>query len=161
MVSLVQINYTIIDSLAGELILYGNFDSLMGVGFLQARSWAKEIDLWTEDLRPFKEIVLQLNKYFDGNLRDFRVPLSPSGTRFQLDVYRELLKIPYGETRTYSEIAKAIGSAKAVRAVGSANSKNPIAIVIPCHRVIGRDGSLTGFAGGLEAKRALLQLEQA
>ena len=75
-------------------------------------------------------------------------------------MYRQLLKIPYGETRTYSEIAKAIGSPKAVRAVGSANSKNPLAIIIPCHRVIGRDGSLTGFAGGLEAKKALLQLEQ-
>ena len=117
-------------------------------------------DEWNEDSRAFKEVIFQLRKYFDGRLKEFSIPIFPSGTKFQLDVYRQLLKIPYGETRTYSEIAKAIGNTKAVRAVGSANSKNPLAIIIPCHRVIGRDGTLTGFAGGLEAKKALLQLEQ-
>ena len=155
-----QISYTIIESLAGELILYGTRHSLMGLGFFKSKGWVKEIDEWNEDSRAFKEVIVQLRKYFDGRLKEFSIPISPSGTKFQLDVYRQLLKIPYGQTRTYSEIAKAIGSPKAVRAVGSANSKNPLAIIIPCHRVIGRDGSLTGFAGGLEAKKALLQLEQ-
>ena len=155
-----QISYTIIESLAGELILYGTRHSLMGLGFFKSKGWVKEIDEWNEDYRAFKEVIVQLRKYFDGRLKEFSIPISPSGTKFQLDVYRQLLKIPYGQTRTYSEIAKAIGSPKAVRAVGSANSKNPLAIIIPCHRVIGRDGSLTGFAGGLEAKKALLQLEQ-
>ena len=155
-----QISYTIIESLAGELILYGPRHSLMGLGFFKSKGWAKEIDEWNEDSRAFKEVIVQLRKYFDGRLKEFSIPISPSGTKFQLDVYWQLLKIPYGQTRTYSEIAKAIGSTKAVRAVGSANSKTPLAIIIPCHRVIGRDGSLTGFAGGPEAKKALIQLEQ-
>ena len=159
MVSLVQIKYTIIESLAGELILYGNHRCLMGVGFMETKDWANKIDQWVEDAGSFEGVVIQLNEYFDGRLKEFGIPLSPSGTKFQLGVYRQLIKIPYGETRTYTEIAEAIGNAKAVRAVGSANSKNPIAIIIPCHRVIGKDGSLTGFAGGLEAKKALLQLE--
>ena len=160
MASLVQINYTIIESLAGELILYGNRSSLMGLGFMETSNWANRIDQWVEDSATFKEVVVQLNKYFDGTLKEFNIPLSPSGTKFQLGVYRQLIKIPYGETRTYTEIAEEIGNTKAVRAVGNANSKNPIAIIIPCHRVIGRDGSLTGFAGGLEAKKALLKLEE-
>ena len=155
-----QISYTIIESLAGKLILYGTRHALMGLGFFKSKGWVKEIDEWNEDSRAFKEVIVQLRKYFDGRLKEFSIPISPSGTKFQLDVYRQLLKIPYGETRTYSEIAKAIGNTKAVRAVGSANSKNPLAIIIPCHRVIGHDGTLTGFAGGLEAKKALLQLEQ-
>ena len=103
----------------------------------------------------------QLQGYFSGTLKRFEMPISLSGTEFQQSVYRQLINIPYGETRSYSDIAEAIGNKKAVRAVGNANSKNPIAIVLPCHRVIGRDGSLTGFAGGIEAKKILLRLENA
>ena len=161
MKSLLEISYAIIDSPVGELILYGNRDCLLGLGFLKNTSWSKESDVWTKDPRIFKETTAQLRQYFDGNLKQFSVPFSPSGTQFQLNVYRQLLKIPYGETRSYSEIAEAVGNPKAVRAIGSANSRNPIAIIIPCHRVIGRDGSMTGFAGGLESKKALLGLERA
>ena len=161
MKSLLEISYAIIDSPVGELILYGNRDCLLGLGFLKNTSWSKKSDVWTKDPRIFKETITQLRQYFDGNLKQFSVPFSPSGTQFQLNVYRQLLKIPYGETRSYSEIAEAVGNPKAVRAIGSANSKNPIAIIIPCHRVIGRDGSMTGFAGGLESKKALLGLERA
>ena len=133
----------------------------MGVGFLRARDWTKEREPWVEQPAAFREIMGQLQGYFSGTLKRFEMPISLSGTEFQQSVYRQLINIPYGETRSYSDIAEAIGNKKAVRAVGNANSKNPIAIVVPCHRVIGRDGSLTGFAGGIEAKKILLRLENA
>jgi methylated-DNA-[protein]-cysteine S-methyltransferase len=100
-----------------------------------------------------------LKEYFDGTRRHFDLPLGPRGTEFQLRVWEALTQIPYGQTRSYRDIALAIGKPTAVRAVGAANGRNPLPIVVPCHRVIGSDGSLTGFAGGLEAKTRLLQLE--
>ena len=133
----------------------------MGVGFLRARDWTKEREAWAERPQAFREIIGQLQGYFSGTLKRFEMPISLSGSEFQQSVYRQLINIPYGETRSYSDIAEAIGNKKAVRAVGNANSKNPIAIVVPCHRVIGRDGSLTGFAGGIEVKKTLLKLENA
>jgi O-6-methylguanine DNA methyltransferase len=105
--------------------------------------------------------VRQLNEYFAGRRRRFDLPLDLRGTDFQKRCWRELLKIPYGETRSYADIARAIGNPAAVRAVGLANGQNPVAIVVPCHRVIGSDGSLTGYGGGLEIKRKLLELEGA
>ena len=102
----------------------------------------------------------ELREYFAGERREFTLPLSPKGTPFQRRVWDALLTIPYGETRSYGEIAALAGSPKASRAVGAANHRNPISIFIPCHRVIGADGSLTGYGGGLEVKRALLELEQ-
>ncbi len=101
----------------------------------------------------------QLREYFAGQRRAFDLPLAPSGTPFQQAVWQALCRIPYGEVRTYAQIAREIGRPRACRAVGMANHCNPIAIIIPCHRVIGADGSLTGYAGGLETKRALLTLE--
>jgi methylated-DNA-[protein]-cysteine S-methyltransferase len=101
----------------------------------------------------------QLREYFTGDRREFDLPLAASGTVFQQSVWQALRDIPYGEVRSYSDIARAIGRKTAVRAVGAANGRNPLPIVIPCHRVIGSDGSLTGFAGGLRAKTLLLQLE--
>ena len=133
----------------------------MGVGFLRARDWTKERETWVERPEVFREVIGELQDYFSGTLKRFEMPISLSGTEFQRSIYRQLINIPYGETRSYSDIAEAIGNKKAVRAVGNANSKNPIAIVVPCHRVIGRDGSLTGFAGGIEAKKILLRLENA
>jgi methylated-DNA-[protein]-cysteine S-methyltransferase len=106
------------------------------------------------------ELQRQLDLYWDGRLREFTVPLAPRGTPFQLAVWRALVTIPYGETMSYKELADSIGRPRAVRAVGRANGANPIAIVIPCHRVVGATGSLTGYGGGLEAKRALLELEE-
>lgn len=106
------------------------------------------------------EGVRQLRAYFGGELRHFDLPLDPQGTEFQRRVWMKLLTIPYGETRSYAEIAGAVGSPKAVRAVGAANGSNPIAIVIPCHRVIGSNGKLTGYGGGLPLKQRLLALER-
>lgn len=102
----------------------------------------------------------QLGRYFAGELREFRIPLDPRGTEFQMRVWRELCAIPFGETRSYGQIAQALGQPKAVRAVGAANGQNPIPIVVPCHRVIGANGKLVGFGGGLEMKRRLLAIEQ-
>jgi len=102
----------------------------------------------------------QLEEYFEGKRRKFDVPLNPQGTEFQRSVWRTLQEIPYGETRSYKQVAQAAGSPNACRAVGLANNKNPIWIMIPCHRVIGSDGSLTGYGGGLEMKQKLLELEK-
>jgi methylated-DNA-[protein]-cysteine S-methyltransferase len=103
----------------------------------------------------------ELRTYFAGNLRVFRVPLDIQGTDFQLAVWHHLLKIPYGETRSYAQVAQAVGQPKAVRAVGAANGANPVAIIVPCHRVIGSSGTLTGYGGGLPLKKRLLELEGA
>lgn len=107
-----------------------------------------------------REAALQLDAYFDGRLRTFSLPLAPEGTAFQQDVWRVLEAIPYGETLSYADVADRVGRPTAVRAVGAANGRNPIPIIIPCHRVIGSSGKLVGFGGGLDAKRALLGLEQ-
>jgi methylated-DNA-[protein]-cysteine S-methyltransferase len=106
------------------------------------------------------QTVEQLTEYFEGKRTQFDLPLDVEGTPFQKAVWTQLLRIPYGETRTYGEIAKAIGRPGAARAVGMANHENPIAVVIPCHRVIGRDGSLTGYAGGVQLKAQLLSIER-
>lgn len=103
----------------------------------------------------------QLQEYFDGRRRQFDLPLAPQGTPFQQSVWQQLLKIPYGETRSYGDLANALNNLGAIRAVGAANGRNPISIVIPCHRVIGSDGTLTGYAGGIERKQKLLAREDA
>ncbi|HOO76222.1 MAG TPA: methylated-DNA--[protein]-cysteine S-methyltransferase, partial [Tepiditoga sp.] len=107
-----------------------------------------------------KKTYSELKLYLDGKLKHFSIPLNPEGTDFRKKVWKELQNIPYGETRSYGEIASATGNSKAGRAVGGANHNNPIAIIIPCHRVIGSDGSLTGYGGGPEIKKFLLNLEQ-
>lgn len=106
-----------------------------------------------------REAVSQLNDYFTGNRNDFDFKLNPKGTEFQQKVWKELLKIPFGKTMSYLELSKKLGDVKAIRAVASANGKNPLWIVVPCHRVIGTDGSLTGYAGGLWRKKWLLEHE--
>ena len=107
-----------------------------------------------------REIMKQLSEYFDGKRTRFELPLDVEGTAFQKSVWNELLRIPYGETRSYGDIAKALGKPAAARAVGMANHNNPVAIVIPCHRVVGQNGSLTGYAGGLQLKEQLLSIER-
>ena len=116
---------------------------------------------WQESAEKTALYVRQLEEYFSGRRRQFDLPLDLHGTDFQERCWHELLKIPYGETRSYADIARGIGRPTAVRAVGLANGQNPIAIVVPCHRVIGSDGSLTGYGGGLHIKRRLLELEGA
>jgi methylated-DNA-[protein]-cysteine S-methyltransferase len=114
-----------------------------------------------DEFPVLKEVSKQLAAYFAAELQNFDLPLDPHGTPFQTKVWRALLDIPYGETRSYGQIAQLLGAPKAVRAVGAANGQNPIPIVIPCHRVIGSNGKLTGFGGGLPLKRLLLDLESA
>jgi len=108
-----------------------------------------------------RETARQLRQYFAGKRREFQIPLAPRGTPFQQQVWKALTRIPYGETRSYAQLARSIRRPRAVRAVGAANGRNPFAIIVPCHRLIGSDGSLTGFGGGLAAKRYLLDLERA
>ena len=119
----------------------------------------EELEISTSIPKELKEAVLQLQEYFNGKRTEFSLQINPSGTDFQLKVWQELLNIPYGKTYSYLELSKKLGDVKAIRAVASANGKNPLWIVIPCHRVIGSDGSLTGYAGGLWCKKWLLEHE--
>ena len=152
--------YTYATSPIGQLLLAGSADALQVIGFPHGDK-ARRADIgWERYDEPFKKTARQLNEYFAGERREFELELAPEGTKFQVEVLEALRGIPYGETRTYRDIAVAVGRPKAVRAVGNANGRNPLPIVIPCHRVIGSDGSLTGFGGGIEAKRYLLDLEQ-
>ncbi len=127
---------------------------------IKAIRFVKEVGQ-VSDFQPelIKRAIHQLNGFFEGSLKNFHLPLAPEGTDFQKKVWQLLCTIPYGKTRTYAEIARQLGDPKVIRAAASANGKNPIAIIIPCHRVIGTNGSLTGYAGGLENKRLLLALE--
>lgn len=116
-------------------------------------------DQYQQDQGVFSEAVEQLSQYFEGKRTEFNLSISLKGTAFQKQVWQELRNIPYGKTATYGEIAERINNPKACRAVGLANNKNPLPIIVPCHRIIGKDGSLTGFGGGLELKKQLLDLE--
>ncbi len=152
--------YTYAASPIGQLLLAGSADALQVIGFPHGDK-ARRADIgWERYGEPFKKTARQLNEYFSGDRQEFELDLAPEGTKFQVEVLEALRGIPYGETRTYRDIAVAVGRPKAVRAVGNANGRNPLPIVIPCHRVIGSDGRLTGFGGGIEAKRYLLELEQ-
>jgi methylated-DNA-[protein]-cysteine S-methyltransferase len=118
-----------------------------------------EGELSTKIPKELQEAVSQLQEYFEGKRQDFEFKLNPKGTNFQQKVWQELLNIPYGKTMSYLDLSKKLGDVKAIRAVASANGKNPLWIVVPCHRVIGTDGSLTGYAGGLWCKKWLLEHE--
>jgi methylated-DNA-[protein]-cysteine S-methyltransferase len=151
--------YRYIKSPIGRLLLAGDDNGLAVIGFPEGKGQIVPETGWEPGNDRFIEDESQLLQYFGGKRRDFDLKLAPTGTTFQLAVLDALQTIPYGETRSYVEIARQIGRPKAVRAVGAANARNPLPIVIPCHRVIGADGSLTGFGGGLEAKLFLLELE--
>ena len=151
--------YTYVDSPIGPLLLSGDEHSLHGLYF-STGSKARGADHgWQRSDKRFSGTAQQIEEYFAGERRQFDLKLSPQGTKFQLAVLAALQRIPFGETRSYLDIAQEIGNPKAVRAVGAANGNNPIALIIPCHRVIGSNGSLTGFGGGLDAKRYLLEHE--
>ena len=152
--------YTMLASPVGELLLAGDEDALHLIGFPSGRGAVAPDEGWEENPAPFAEAARQLDDYFAGKRHSFDLPLAPTGTPFQREVLEALQEIPYGETRSYADLAKAVGRPKATRAVGAANGRNPLPIVIPCHRAIGSDGSLTGFGGGLDTKRFLLDLEQ-
>jgi len=153
--------YRMVDSPVGMLTLAGSDGALGHVVLEHAAHPPRDRSRWVEEPTAFGEVIAQLEEYFAGERTGFDLVLRPEGTVFQRKVWDSLSRIPYGETRTYGEIAQAIGRPGAARAVGLANGRNPIAIVVPCHRVIGADGSLTGYGGGLDVKRALLDLERA
>lgn len=151
--------YTTLESPVGPLLLAGDAEALRLVSFESSKHAARPQADWRQDKAPFAEVTRQLQAYFCGELREFDVPLALEGTDFQRRVWNVLRGIPYGETISYLQLAERIGNPKAVRAVGLANRSNPIPIIVPCHRVIGSDGSLTGFGGGISTKKKLLELE--
>jgi methylated-DNA-[protein]-cysteine S-methyltransferase len=154
------IRYTTISSPIGWLTLVGDGEVLTHLSMESHEDTKPEIgDGWKHDRRAFKEARTQLNEYFAGKRDAFTVPLAPSGTEFRMKVWAALCAIPFGHTATYGEVAAAVGNPAASRAVGMANHYNPIAIMIPCHRVIGSNGSLTGYGGGIDRKVQLLELE--
>jgi len=151
---------TRVESPVGELLLLSDGEALTGL-YMDAQKYRPALP---DDVRiadaPFACVREQLSAYFGGELRTFDVPLAPAGTQFQKSVWKALLDIPFGATESYSALAARIGRANASRAVGLANGRNPIGIIVPCHRVIGADGSLTGYGGGIERKRWLLEHER-
>ena len=153
------VSFTTMESPLGPLLLVVDAVGLRRVSFENRKRRAPLQPDWKEDKVPFAEVIRQLQAYFRGELKDFDLPLALEGTDFQLQVWRGLRTIPYGETISYGQLAERIGNPKAVRAVGLANGCNPIPIIVPCHRVIGSDGSLTGFGGGFPNKKKLLALE--
>jgi methylated-DNA-[protein]-cysteine S-methyltransferase len=154
-----QVYYSRFESPVGPLLLAGSKRGLQLIIFAAGRR-ARSVDPeWRLDSSAFVEVVEQLQSYFAGERKNFDLSLVLEGTDFQKRVWTALREIPYGETISYKGLAEWIGRPKAVRAVGAANGANPIPIIIPCHRVIGNDGSLTGFGGGLQLKKQLLELE--
>jgi len=151
--------YCYLDTPIGELLLAGEDDALAMIGFPKGSMRRDPEPDWIFNEKRLATAREQLSEYFAGTRREFELPLALSGTEFQVSVLQALQDIPYGETVSYGDIAKRIGRPKAVRAVGAANGRNPIPIVVPCHRVIGSSGDLTGFGGGLDTKEALLRLE--
>jgi len=155
-----MISYTQMESPVGPLLLAADDAGLREILFVHGRAPARPDASWKEDKAPLKETIRQLREYFAGEREVFDLPLAPLGTPFQLKVWKRLCDIPYGETISYGELARRIHNPNASRAVGLANGSNPIPIVIPCHRVIGSNGKLTGYGGGLPIKEKLLALER-
>lgn len=151
--------YCYLDTPIGELLLAGEDGALSMIGFPKGSMRREPEPDWIFNEKPLADACAQLSEYFSGSRKEFSIPLKLNGTEFQVSVLEALQDIPYGETTSYGVIAKRIGRPKAVRAVGAANGRNPIPIIVPCHRVIGSTGDLTGFGGGLDTKEALLRLE--
>src|SRR5580704_1170966 len=151
--------YTQIESPVGPLLLVADEAGLRQILFVNGRHGARPEASWKQDTAPLEKTIRQLRSYFAGEREEFDLSLAPEGTRFQQEVWKRLCDIPYGETISYGELARKIGNPNASRAVGLANGRNPIPILVPCHRVIGADGSITGYGGGLERKRWLLAHE--
>jgi methylated-DNA-[protein]-cysteine S-methyltransferase len=153
--------FTTVESPIGTLLLLSNGDYLTGLYTMPAAANEKlwHGALYHAELPLFVLAEEQLKQYFAGDRHDFSIPLKPTGTEFQQAVWAELRRIPFGEHISYGELARRLGNPSASRAVGLANGRNPLSIIVPCHRVIGQNGSLTGYAGGIERKRFLLEME--
>ncbi|MCK4311314.1 MAG: methylated-DNA--[protein]-cysteine S-methyltransferase [Candidatus Cloacimonetes bacterium] len=156
-----ELFYKVIESPVGQLILITNESNLVGIKFGYNKNEELPCNFVKQDIHPIlRKTEIQLDEYFRGKRKKFELPLFMPGTDFQKRVWERLLDIPFGETISYQELAERIGDKKKARAVGSANGKNPIPIIVPCHRVIAKDGSLGGFGGGVPIKRYLLELEK-
>lgn len=154
-------HYTHFDTAMGTMLAVATNDAITDLHIVSGKYVPKISDEWVDSpkLPVFLQLRQELTEYFAGTRKAFSVKLAPEGTEFQRAAWKALTKIPFGETRSYGEQAAAIGKPKAMRAIGAANGRNPIAIVVPCHRVIGANGTLTGYAGGLDKKEFLLKLE--
>jgi methylated-DNA-[protein]-cysteine S-methyltransferase len=150
---------TYLDSPIGKLMLAGTPEALTALEFLRHKPAPPHLAGLPVREAPFREAIRQLKAYFEGRLRDFSLPLAPAGTPFQMAVWEALQRIPYGEVITYGELARRVDRPAAFRAAGAACGRNPIAVIIPCHRVVGGAGDLHGFGGGLDVKEQLLKLE--
>ena len=155
-------NYSILKTSLGDLMLVANESELLGIYFNDCRHVPKEQKTWTRDEQHpvLKKAGKQLNEYLEGKRNSFSFPPSSYGTDFQKRVWREIAKIPFGKTISYSELAKRVGVPDAIRAAGTATGRNPLSIMIPCHRVLAKNHGLGGYAGGLERKKHLLELEK-
>lgn len=155
-----MINYDIIDSPVGQLLVTGDGNTITGL-YLENHKGGPSIESgWKRDPEQFQALRDQLAKYFRGELSDFDLKLNLKGTEFQQQVWKLLEEIPHGKTATYGELAGKLGRPQASRAVGSAVGRNPVSIVVPCHRVLGSNGAITGYAGGVKRKEILLELER-
>lgn len=146
----------------GRILVAGTDEGLHHISFQDAHFSSEAVQIeegWSEDLHALRDATRQLREYFAGKRKQFDLKLAPKGTEFQQNVWHALCDVPYGKTASYGDIAAAVGNPNASRAVGLANGQNPIAIVIPCHRIIGKSGRLTGYGGGLDRKQTLLDLE--
>jgi methylated-DNA-[protein]-cysteine S-methyltransferase len=152
--------HTVMDSPVGPLTIVASDGVLCGLYMDEQRHRPDEEIFGARDDSRTHDVIEQLTAYFDGDLKEFELPMSMHGTEFQRRVWTELCAIPYGETTSYGELAERLGKPSAARAVGLANGKNPISIIVPCHRVVGSTGNLTGYGGGLPRKRYLLAFEQ-
>ena len=151
--------FTYYDSPLGTVTLQANEQGLLGVWFETYTTKPEDLGTQEDSFPVFQSVKEQLDRYFAGEAVQFDVPIAATGTPFQQSVWHALTTIPYGETWSYAQLADAIGNPKAVRAVGLANGKNPVSVIVPCHRVIGKNGKLTGYAGGIERKQRLLAIE--
>ena len=155
-----MIYYSVYESPLGKMFITESNEKITGIYFEGQKHFPKAINEWNLSLTTqIKKAISQLQEYFNGERREFQLPLKPEGTAFQYQVWEQIAKVQHGETIQYGEIAKNIGKPNSSRAVGSATGKNPISVIIPCHRVLGKSGKMTGYAGGLNRKEALLQLE--
>ncbi|MEZ9672021.1 methylated-DNA--[protein]-cysteine S-methyltransferase [Vibrio lentus] len=151
--------FTYYESPLGTVTLQANDEGLLGLWFEIYTTKPEELGVRDDGFPIFELVADQLNRYFSGEVIQFSVPIAAKGTPFQQSVWQALTTIPYGETWSYAQLADAIGNPKAVRAVGLANGKNPVSVIVPCHRVIGKNGKLTGYAGGVDRKQLLLAIE--
>ena len=151
--------YDYCDTPLGRMLLVANEKGLCGLHFVGQKYFPEKGKDWTHDKKVLEKAKREVTEYFAGKRKSFAIPLAPEGTPFQRAIWREIAKVPFGETITYAELARRAGFPNCARAAGAATGRNPVGVIVPCHRIVGTNGSLTGYAGGLDKKKALLALE--